>query len=223
MVDRSQARLAPGMREALLAAGARWPVAIVTGRQLGTIQDLMGLTTLTVAASHGFQLWMPGRGLLPGPAVDLEALARAEAELDAAARGLQGVEVERKPYSVAVHHRRASAEAAEAMRRRVADVVQSSNGALRATLGRRVWELQPDIERNKGWAVRRLLEELDASVYPVSLGDDVTDEDAFRAVEGRGVGILVRSPERADIPTAATLALDGVGEVEIFLRALAQR
>lgn len=210
------------MREALRAVAARMPVAVVTGRQLTTIQALLALPTLTVAASHGFQLWAPGLGLLAEPEVGLGLLESAATELEAAARQLPGVEIERKPFSIAVHHRAAPAEADTAIHERVAAVVGESGGALRMTPGRRVWEVQPDIDRDKGWAVRRVLQGLDPEIFAISLGDDVTDEDAFETVADRGVGILVRSTERPDVPTHATLALDGVPEVEQFLHALAR-
>lgn len=210
------------MREALEAVSARWPVAIVTGRDLATLQGLLGVTTLTVAANHGFQLWSPERGALAGPSVDPGLLRQVTAQVQSGVAGLEGVEVEVKPYSVAVHERRAPAAAAAAVRALVTRLVKESRGSLRVTPGRHVYELQPDLDWNKGRAVERLLEELDPRSYPVYAGDDLTDEDGFRAVAGQGAGILVRSAERGDGPTLATLALDGVAEVEQFLRALAE-
>lgn len=210
------------MRDALAAVSARWPVAIVTGRDLATLQSLLGMSTLTVAANHGFQMWSPERGPLPGPPVDPDLMAQVAAKARIATAALPGVELEVKPYSVAIHDRRASSAAAEAAHRLVSRLVKEAGGNLRVTPGRHVYELQPDVDWNKGRAVERLLEELDSRTFPVYLGDDITDEDGFRAVAGQGAGILVRSTERPDQPTAATLALEGVPEVEQFLRALAQ-
>lgn len=217
-----QARPGPEMREALAEVSRRWPVAIVTGRDLSTLQGLLGMSTLTVAANHGFQLWRPERGLLPGPRVDPGLMREVAKRIHDGTAGLSGVEVEVKPYSVAVHERRAPAAAADAVRRLVTRLVKQSGGRLRLTPGRHVYELQPDLDWNKGRAVERLLEDLDPRTYPIYLGDDITDEDGFRAVAGQGAGILVRSAERADQPTAATLGLDGVPEVETFLRSLAR-
>jgi trehalose 6-phosphate phosphatase len=210
------------MRSALAGVSERWPVAIVTGRDLATLQTLTGPSTLTVAASHGFQIWSPGRGALPGPAVDRELLARVAAQARAATAGLPGVEVEVKPYSVAVHERRASSAAADEVRELVTHLAAESRGELRITPGRHVYELQPDLDWHKGRAVERLLEDLDPATFAVYVGDDITDEDGFRAVAGRGAGILVLSSERADQPTAAAYTLRGVPQVERFLRALAE-
>jgi trehalose 6-phosphate phosphatase len=219
--DASQARLSPGMRAALARVSERWPVAIVTGRDLATLQSLTGPSTLTVAASHGFQIWSPRGGARPAPAVDHDLLATVAAQARAATAGLPGVEVEVKPYSVAVHERRASPSAADEVRELVNHLVAESRGELRVTPGRHVYELQPDLDWHKGRAVERLLEDLDPAAFAVYVGDDITDEDGFRAVTGRGAGILVLSSERGDQPTDATYTLRGVPEVERFLRALA--
>ena len=86
------------------------------------------------------------------------------------------------------------------------------------TEGKKVWELQPDVDWDKGRAVRWLIESLKLQdALPVYLGDDVTDEDAFRALAARGVGIVVQDAPR---PTAATLTLRDPDEVRDFLAAL---
>jgi trehalose-phosphatase len=91
---------------------------------------------------------------------------------------------------------------------------------LRTITGKKVYEFQPDIGWNKGRAVAWLLETLgleQPEVLPLYIGDDLTDEDAFRALEKRGVGIVVTEELR---PTAARYALKGPAEVERFLREL---
>jgi alpha,alpha-trehalase len=54
-------------------------------------------------------------------------------------------------------------------------------------------------------------------VLPVYIGDDITDEDAFRELSDRGIGIIVRDESRH---TAARYALDDTGEVKPFLEFL---
>ena len=87
-------------------------------------------------------------------------------------------------------------------------------------MGKKVFELRPASEWHKGKAVVWLLEALGlagADALPVYLGDDVTDEDAFGAVAGRGLGILVAEAPRV---TAAGYRLTGPAEVQIFLHKL---
>ncbi|MGH3848154.1 MAG: trehalose-phosphatase, partial [Pseudonocardiaceae bacterium] len=89
-------------------------------------------------------------------------------------------------------------------------------------------ELQPNIDWNKGKAVLYLLRMLDLDADDVAalyLGDDITDEDAFRALAGRGIGIIVGhpdDPEVANRATAADFALESPAQVERFLTTLAR-
>jgi trehalose 6-phosphate phosphatase len=91
-----------------------------------------------------------------------------------------------------------------------------------------VYELQPKLDWDKGRAVLYLIDALGLDrddVIPLYLGDDITDEHAFEALAGRGVGIFVGShddPERVGRSTAADFVLDSVAEVERFLDGLAR-
>ena len=99
---------------------------------------------------------------------------------------------------------------------------------LKVTPGKMVYEIQPKIDWDKGKAVLYLLEALGLDredVVPMYLGDDVTDEDAFEALEGRGIGIFVGradDPELAGRSTSADYVLDEIEEVESFLNELAR-
>ena len=92
---------------------------------------------------------------------------------------------------------------------------------LRRARGKKVFELQPDIGWNKGRAVLWLLERLGLErreIIPLYVGDDITDEDAFRALAGRGFGIAVRDGGMRQ--TAADYAVDGTDEVGRLLELL---
>ncbi len=94
---------------------------------------------------------------------------------------------------------------------------------MRIIAGKKVFELQPNIEWDKGKAVMWLLEALGLegeTVRPIYIGDDRTDEDAFRALEQHGIGILVSGQSQ---PTAARYSLKNPSEVERFLRELIAR
>ena len=98
--------------------------------------------------------------------------------------------------------------------------VAARHRELRKMDGKKVYELLPDIDWDKGKAVQWLLETPGlerAKVRAIYIGDDRTDEDAFRALEQCGVGILVSEQLR---PTAASYSLSDPAEVERFLRAL---
>jgi len=103
--------------------------------------------------------------------------------------------------------------------------VTAGHRELRRIDGKKVYELLPAIDWDKGKAVIWLLETLglesrSGGIRPIYIGDDRTDEDAFRALEERGIGILVSEQSQS---TAATYSLKDPAEVERFLRALAAR
>src|SRR5882724_4179857 len=103
------------------------------------------------------------------------------------------------------------------------DAVAARHRELRKMDGKKVYELLPDIDWNKGKAVLWLLETLgleDRNALPIYIGDDRTDEDAFRALEKRGVAILVSEHPQV---TAANYWLNHPEEVERFLRELIAR
>ena len=95
----------------------------------------------------------------------------------------------------------------------------SARGGLRRAEGKKVIELRPDVDWDKGCAVLWLLEELGlAEAHAIHIGDDLTDETVFAALAERGTGIFVGGDDR---PTTATLRLDDTKQVGEFLRELA--
>jgi trehalose-phosphatase len=106
---------------------------------------------------------------------------------------------------------------------RAVSEVAAQHPELRSMKGKKVYELQPDIDWDKGKAVLWLLKILgleQANVLPIYIGDDRTDEDAFRAIGEKGAGILVSEQPPA---TAASYLLKDPTEVHEFLRELVAR
>ena len=197
------------------------PVAVVSGRDLDDVRRLVGLDELIYAGSHGFDIAGPNglRFQAPAGLAALPALDAAEAALSDRLAALPGTLLERKRFSLAAHFRGAAATAEAGVRAAVATVAEQYPG-LTVTAGKKVLDLRPGADWNKGRAVAWLLERQagDDEVFPIYLGDDVTDEDGFGAVAGRGLGIIVGPDER---PTAASQALADPDEVRRFLALLA--
>ena len=152
----------------------------------------------------------------------LPALDAAEKELRENLAGIAGALIERKRFSIAAHYRNANESDFPELERGVSEVA-ARHRELRTMEGKKVYELLPNIDWDKGKAVLWLLENLDlerGKVRPIYIGDDRTDEDAFRALERCGVGILVSEQPRS---TAARYALTNPAEVERFLRELVAR
>jgi trehalose 6-phosphate phosphatase len=229
IVDRPQdAIITDRMRATVQSLAERCTVCVVSGRDRPVVQDLMGVYDLVVAGSHGFDIWSPQTGTVEHGAASgfEELLARVTAELEAALESVDGAVVEPKRASVAAHYRLAS----DSGRRRVQEVVETllaeHEDELKVTPGKMVYEIQPKLDWDKGRAVLHLLTVLGLEdEVPIYIGDDITDEHAFEALAGRGIGIIVAStddPEARSRPTAADFVLGSVDEVEHFLDSLAR-
>ncbi|BCO37459.1 trehalose-phosphatase [Mycobacterium heckeshornense] len=220
------AQLTAGAAEALRLLTAQCPVAVLSGRDLADVRQRIGLAGIWYAGSHGFELTAPDgeHHQNDEAATAIPVLRRAAAELGAQLDDLSGVVVEHKRFGVAVHYRNAA-------RDRVGDVLAAvraagRRNALRVTTGREVIELRPDVDWDKGktlhWVLGHIREAAPGQLLPIYLGDDITDEDAFDAVRGDGIAIVVRHGEDGDRPTAAHYGLDSPRQVVQFTEQLAR-
>ncbi len=224
-----EAVISDRMREAVRRLAERVPVIVVSGRDRKVVQKLMGLDNLVVAGDHGFDIWSPtGRSIQHEVGASFEGLLReVEAKLRAELVDIPGALIEPKKSSVAVHFRQVQEEQRSRVKKYVDTILSEHPKELKVMPGKMVFEIQPKLDWDKGKAVLYLLKALNLDrddVIPIYLGDDITDEDAFRTLAGRGTGILVGSasdPETAGRTTAADYVLNTIGEVELFLNKLA--
>jgi trehalose 6-phosphate phosphatase len=187
----ADARALPGAAAALTAL-ADLPdtaAALVSGRALGVLRDLSGMPpAIHLVGSHGAEFTT---GFTHD--IDKDLLERITAELNDIAADRPGVTVETKPASVALHVRNASSadgEAALAAAREAATAWDAH-----VTAGKAVLEFAV-ISTDKGEAVDILRDETAATAV-VFLGDDVTDEKAFRRMRDGDIGIKVGPGETA--------------------------
>lgn len=180
-------------------------VGLVSGRSIVTLRRLVRLPRLIYVGNHGLELEGPGvRFVHPGARRNIPVLARVAGALQDALRDVPGATVEFKRLSLSVHWRLVPAGAVRRFRRRVRVALAPwvLRRLVRVTSGKRVIEVRPPVDWTKGSAVEWLLRACGGprgtAIY---LGDDRTDEDAFRAVNcHRGISIFV-GPRRR--PTAA--------------------
>lgn len=207
--------LSPSMRNTLRILASRWPTAIVSGRALAQIEELVEIPGLIYAGSHGFDIRGPDLRCQVG----LEArnsINTAFSEVSSRLHGVKGVLVENKTFSVAVHFRLVPAPARTLVIETTREV--AAHHGLRVTGGKEIVEMRPNIDWDKGAAVRWLSARHPGRI-PLYIGDDTTDEDAFRAIASDGIAILVSSAPRE---TAAAYTLRDVAAVEEFLRRLCE-
>ncbi|MEE2055991.1 trehalose-phosphatase [Rhodococcus artemisiae] len=228
IVDRpDDAVLSATMRTTVRKLADRCPVCIVTGRDRDVVQQLMGIDDLTVAGSHGFDIWKPGQGVIsPDSLGDFtELVADTTATLRERLADTDGVTLEPKQASVAVHYRNAGPQARQHTRDVVHALLDELPDRLELIPGKMVYELRPAVDWNKGKAVLHLIDVLGLDsddIVPMYLGDDITDEDAFAAVRGTGIGILVGSPDDPEMKNRVTAAEFGLASVDDVARFLSE-
>jgi alpha,alpha-trehalase len=225
IVDRPDlALLSDRMRQTLARLASVATVAVISGRDLRDIKRLVALDGIYYSGSHGFEIAGPDQGEQASEhgAEYLPLLDQAERALRLRLADTKGILVERKRLSLAVHYRLVAPSDHQRVKR-ITDEVVAEHSGLRRTLGKMVYDLQPDIDWHKGKAVATLLSTLGLDgddVLPLYIGDDVTDEDAFRELRDRGLGIVIKGQRRS---TFATLSLADTDEVQGFLEALMRR
>jgi alpha,alpha-trehalase len=214
--------LSDDMRAAVERLAAHFPVAIISGRDLADIRRMVGVDNIVYAGSHGCDVDAPEElgGHVQHGLAAIDDIAAARAALTKKVEDIPGAWVEHKTFAVTLHYRQTPPDQVP---RVVAafDEVAAVYFGLRKATGKMVLELRPGIAcYDKGKALLWLLERLEmakGNYVPLYIGDDDTDEDAFRAIAGRGVGVRIGDPHEV---TAADYTLADVREVLEFFHLL---
>ena len=220
-------RLSDSMRRVVRTLAESCPVIVISGRDRRDVHERVGLDNLVYAGSHGFDIAWPDNGT--EPLADCtkfrDLLAEVGEALERKLGPVDGVIIEPKSCSVAVHYRLTNEAGAVAVKAAVEGLL-ASHPRLRGVSGKKVYEILPGLDWDKGKAVLWMLKALDLDgpdVMPVYIGDDITDEDAFNALEGRGIRVYVSDGVDGDGPPAADYVVKDPDEVELLLTFLADR
>ena len=204
-----------------LARRACCTVGVVSGRRLADVRARVGdVGDIYIAGFHGLEIDGPGESFLhPNAAAAAEAVNDVAARAASAIRRLPGVFLEDKGLSVALHFRAADPAHRVVAQSIFVDAARSllDAGRLQLLPGSFVIELLPNTRWNKGSAVQWILERVETqngAVFPVYVGDDVTDAAALAAMRGKGIGVAASERVSGDY------AVDGPAGVERLLRAI---
>jgi|UniRef100_A0A2N9HYV2 trehalose 6-phosphate phosphatase len=231
------------MRAAVKKVAKYFPTAIISGRSRDKVYQFVRLAELYFAGSHGMDIMGPVRQSISGDHPNcIKSMDEQEKEvnlfqpaseflpmIDEVFRSLVegtkdviGAKVENNKFCVSVHYRNVEEKNWTVVAQCVHDVLKNYS-RLRLTHGRKVLEVRPVINWDKGKAVTFLLESLGLNncddVLPIYVGDDRTDEDAFKVLKegNRGYGILVSSAPKE---SKAAYSLKDPSEVMAFLESL---
>ncbi len=197
-------------------------VCIMSGRSLEDLRERVEVPGLIYIGSHGLE----AQGIhFEVPGMDGARIRNSMKEFQSAAErslpGLEGLIIENKGFSVAVHYRLVDEDQASRIRE-ILEKLMTSFPEARLTFGKKVFEVRPDIKWDKGTMAIALLHELRASdpgtdILPIYIGDDLTDEDAFIALSKKGITILVDDGKRE---TQARYRVGGTQDVLHLLQEL---
>lgn len=190
----SSARLPKKTRAILQALVQRFPVVVISGRDLQDIDARVGIDDVIYAGSHGLEWNMHGRRHVKHPGRrELLALSKARRSLLSIVPAFRGVVVEDKRRSFALNYRALSPELAAIFVEAAFAAIESYRPRLRILNELATFDVLPKVSWTKGQCSLAILEELrriDKRDYlPVYFGDSLTDEDAFRALQD---GVTIR-------------------------------
>lgn len=171
-------------------------VAVVSGRALADVRERVGVEGIAYAGNHGLELEREG-SVVVHPIAQRHAgrIERICSALEAALARIDGTGIEDKGVTATIHYRQTPEESVPAVLEAVDDAVERfGNGEIERTGGKEIVELRPEVRWHKGMAVSMLVEDHPDDWLPVYIGDDTTDESAFRAVDD-GLAIYVGTGE----------------------------
>lgn len=182
----------------------RCKIAIISGRKLEDIRSRVGIEGIIYAGNHGLEIEGPKirfRSLVPSGYLKL--LQRIKAELERGISSFAGTFIEDKGLILSLHYRQVDKKDIQGLKLIFDKTVSvySAKDTIRVKAGKMVFEIQPPVAWNKGKAALWLLARQSFAlkgkpdVIPLYIGDDVTDEDAFKAFENRGITVRISETE----------------------------
>lgn len=223
VADPEDASITSGNRDLIrrLATTGNIRVGIVSGRSLDDLRERVGVDDIFYAGNHGME-WDDGTGRTVAPAARdaRSSLSDVLDELQPRLASVPGCTVEDKDLTATVHCRRVADTQVPEVVRAVEESLQSRSD-LSCHTGKEILEIRPDVSMGKDRPVEYLCENHPNRVG-IFIGDDVTDEDGFEAVEDDGgYGVLVGDREdtvasaRVPDPTGVMMLLAWFAHIDI--------
>jgi trehalose 6-phosphate phosphatase len=209
-----------------LSANRRCTIAVVTGRAAKDIKGKIGISNIIYAGNHGLEIQGPDiKFKTPLPAGYKTSLKKIKSQLQKKLSLIKGILLEDKGLSLSFHYRLVGRKQVPLVKNIFQQIVRPfiACDKVKIKTGKKVFEIRPPIEWDKGKAALWLLNTLTAAprgepIMPIYIGDDATDEDAFRMLKNKGITIFVGGPKRS----YARYYLKNTKEVFEFLKRISR-
>ncbi len=218
-----EALLNEDMRSVLsnLKDNTNFIVAVFSGRSLLDVRSKVEVDGICYTGNHGMEIEFQGMIYIhPEAKKMVNIIQNVCLKLEPLLKDIEGTIIEDKGLTASVHYRMTPPKDIPTVKRIVESTIEPyvENGNIKLTHGKMVLEIRPNIQWDKGKAVEWVLSSIGAGestkYFPIYIGDDRTDEDAFKVLRKRGITILV-SPKIKK--TNAEFLLYNVEEVKNFL------
>lgn len=195
-------------------------VAIISGRSFENVKDIINLNGIHYAGNHGLEISGVKRTeIVPNAAQVVRTINKISEDLNKVLLTVPGAWVENKSLTSSVHYRTVPASHVPELNRLVGEITARyiDRGIVKLTRGKKVVEIRPNINWNKGkavkWMQKNIAKKRATNIY---IGDDVTDEDAFKALDESAVTVKVARD--AKVKTEARYFVNNPTEVRYFLQ-----
>ena len=191
-------------------------LAIISGRSLEDLQEKVGVSGIIYVGNHGLEIENPaGRHKKILSSTRKRELKRITQNLQNSLKEIPGILFEEKGPILSVHYRNVPQEFFAPIPQVLEEELEQWRDRWKMASGKMVWEIRPNVDFHKGKAVKEILKTfLSLGLLPIYLGDDQTDENAFRVLKGQGISVFI-GPGR--LPSKADFFLRNPDEVREFL------
>ena len=196
-------------------------IGIISGRDLNDVKPRINLDGITYMGNHGFEIIdSSNNSFQQNQWLNFVSLFnQIEFELNSSLKNIDNIQIERKKYSISIHYRQLNNFDISKLEV-IIDQNVSNYSSLKKINGKKIFEIVPNVNWNKGKALIFLLNKLNLKsndIIPIYVGDDVTDETVFLSIRDIGVGIVVGDDDRL---TFAKYSLKCHNDVKLFLKNL---
>jgi alpha,alpha-trehalose-phosphate synthase [UDP-forming]/trehalose-phosphatase len=194
-----KAVLSKEMRSLIIKLNSILPVAIISGRSIHDIMRMVDIQDMIYAGNHGAEIWEGNKLILGKQLSDTKkVLKKIIRQLRNELSVEDGVVVEDKGITASIHYRLVNPRKTGRVFENFWSIVSRYEDIFRITSGKKVLEIRPHGIWNKGDAVKWIWKKFGKGTVPIYVGDDTTDEDAFTAIKGKGLGICIGKNIEAD-------------------------
>jgi trehalose-phosphatase len=219
IVSRPELALCPSEIKRLLEELRDLPkvnLAVISGRSLQDLRKKVGVSGIIYVGNHGLEFQnLRGRHQKLLSSARLRELKRITKNLKNSLKEIPGILFEEKGPILSVHYRNVPEKFSAGIPQVLKEELQACRDRWKLACGKMVFEIQPNVDFHKGEAVKEILKPFPSlGLLSIYLGDDQTDEDAFRVLKGLGISVFIGGRK---VPSEADFFLQNPEEVQEFL------